>query len=130
MNSTRKPTARRVACAALAVTAAAAPTAAVTSPLAQAGGAGRQPSAHGAGAHVVVLKGRRFHPGAVTIRRGESVTWVWRDGGTEHNVTGARFRSRTQARGSFTVRFTRAGTFNYRCTIHVAEGMVGKVVVH
>jgi len=114
------------ALAALALLAVVAPASAV-GPLAQAGTAA--PSAHGASAHVVVLKGRRFHPSTVTIRTGESVTWVWRDGSIEHNVAGASFHSRTQTHGSFTVRFTHAGTFAYRCTLHAAEGMVGKVVV-
>jgi plastocyanin len=77
--------------------------------------------------HTVVLEDRRFRPSTLTIDRGESVTWVWRDGSTPHNVTAPGFASRTQTHGSFTVRFNRAGTFNYRCTIH--EGMVGKVVV-
>jgi plastocyanin len=45
-------------------------------------------------------------------------------------VTFAGFHSRTQTSGSYTVRFTRSGTFNYRCTIHVREGMRGKIVVH
>ncbi len=79
--------------------------------------------------HTVVLKDLRFHPSTLTIDRGESVTWVWRDGSTPHNVTGPGFVSRTHSHGSFTVRFTHAGTFNYRCTIHAAEGMVGKIVV-
>ncbi len=83
--------------------------------------------ARGASSHEVVLKGLRFHPSTITINPGESVTWVWQDGNVEHNVTGGSFRSRTQTHGSFTVRFTHAGTYNYRCTIH--EGMVGKVVV-
>jgi plastocyanin len=87
-------------------------------------------SAQRAGSHTVVLKDIRFNPSAISIHRGESVTWVWRDGSTEHNVTGTSFHSRTQARGSFTVRFTRAGTYRYRCTIHVAEGMKGTIVVH
>jgi plastocyanin len=82
-----------------------------------------------ASTHTVILKNLRFHPGDVTIDRGDSVTWVWRDGGTEHNVTFNGFHSRTQASGSYTVRFTRAGTFSYRCTLHVAEGMTGKIVV-
>jgi plastocyanin len=115
----------RAVLALLAVTAVAAPAAAVLSPLAQAGASGAD--ARGASSHEVVLKGLRFHPSTVTVNPGESVTWVWQDGHTEHNVTGGGFRSRTQAHGSFTVRFTHAGTFNYRCTIH--EGMVGKVVV-
>ena len=66
----------------------------------------------------------------MNVNVGESVTWEWRDGGIEHNVTASHFRSRTQAHGSFTVQFNHRGTFSYRCTIHVAEGMVGKVVVH
>jgi plastocyanin len=83
-----------------------------------------------ASTHIVTLKGLRFHPSTVNVNRGDSVTWQWRDGGIEHNVTGSHFRSHTQSRGSFTIRFTRKGTFSYRCTIHVSEGMVGKVVVH
>jgi plastocyanin len=82
-----------------------------------------------AATHTVTLKNIRFHPGDLTINRGDSVTWLWRDGETEHNVTFRGFHSRTQSSGSYTVRFTRAGTFSYRCTIHVAEGMTGKIVV-
>jgi plastocyanin len=78
--------------------------------------------------HTVVLKEIRFHPGTLTIHRGESVKWVWRDS-VEHNVTFHSFHSRTQERGSYTVRFNRAGTYNYRCTIHVSEGMRGKIIV-
>jgi plastocyanin len=86
--------------------------------------------ARSASGHTVVLKNIRFHPPTLNIRRGESVTWLWRDGGIEHNVTFHGFHSRTQASGSYTVKFTRSGTFSYRCTIHVAEGMKGKIVVH
>lgn len=85
--------------------------------------------AHIAGTHTVVLKSMRFHPSSITIKRGESVTWVWRDGSLAHNVTGKGFHSRTQSHGSFTERFTKRGTFNYVCTIHVALGMKGRVVV-
>jgi plastocyanin len=80
--------------------------------------------------HTVVLKDSRFHPSTLAIHRGESVTWLWRDEGVAHNVTASGFHSRTQTNGSFTVRFTHVGTFSYRCTIHAAEGMRGKVVVH
>ena len=85
--------------------------------------------AHAAAGHTVVLKDIRFHPGNLTISRGDSVTWQWRDGGTEHNVTFHGFHSRTMGHGSYTVRFTHSGTFNYHCTIHGSEGMVGKIVV-
>lgn len=86
--------------------------------------------AHASGAHDVVLKNIRFHPSTLSIKRGDTVTWLWQDKGISHNVTGHGFKSRTMARGSFSVRFTKSGTFNYHCTIHVHEGMVGKVVVH
>jgi plastocyanin len=92
--------------------------------------AGADPGAGDAQSHTVVLKNTRFHPGTLSIHRGDSVTWLWRDGGVRHNVTGSSFHSRTQGTGSFTVRFTHAGTFAYRCTIHAAEGMRGKIVVH
>jgi plastocyanin len=83
-----------------------------------------------AGSHAVTLKNRLFHPGTLSIKRGESVTWLWRDGSTEHNVTFHGFHSRTMASGSYTVRFLNRGTFSYRCTIHAAEGMRGRIVVH
>ena len=84
--------------------------------------------AHGAAGHTVVLKDFRFRPGDLTIRHGDSVTWVWGDG-EEHNVTSSSFHSRTMSHGSFTVRFNRKGTFSYRCTLHEREGMRGKIVV-
>ncbi len=104
--------------------------AAVALPAAAIAGADVAPTARLAQNHTVVLKNTRFHPAALSIHRGDSVTWLWRDGGLRHNVTASGFHSRTQATGSFTVRFNRAGTFDYRCTIHVAEGMKGKIVVH
>jgi plastocyanin len=50
--------------------------------------------------HTVTLKDIAFHPGDLSINHGDSVTWVWRDGET------------------------------YDCTLHVAEGMKGKIIVH
>jgi plastocyanin len=82
-----------------------------------------------ASTHTVTLKNLSFHPATLSIHRGDSVRWVWQDGGVEHNVTGARFHSRTMGSGSFTERFTHSGTFNYHCTIHVSVGMKGKIVV-
>ncbi len=82
----------------------------------------------GAAARTVTLRNIEFHPATVSIRRGESVHWVWRDN-TEHNVTFRAFHSPTQLTGSYTVRFVRTGVYNYHCTIHVSEGMRGRVVV-
>jgi plastocyanin len=85
---------------------------------------------HIASTHTVTLSHIRYHPSTLRIKRGDSVRWLWEDRGTEHNVTGKGFKSKTMGRGSFSVRFTRAGTFNYHCTIHVSEGMRGRIVVH
>jgi plastocyanin len=85
--------------------------------------------ARAASTHVVTLREFLFHPGTLKIRRGDRVKWVWEDS-TEHNVTFHSFHSRTQEKGTYTVRFTHAGTFNYRCTIHFEEGMKGKIIVH
>lgn len=88
-----------------------------------------QGDAHASSGHTVVLKNIRFNPATLNIHRGDTVTWLWRDGSTAHNVTGGGFRSRTMSHGSFTVRFTHKGTFSYRCTIHASLGMRGKIVV-
>lgn len=88
-----------------------------------------QGGAHASSGHTVVLKNLHFNPATLSIRRGDTVTWLWRDGSTQHNVTGSGFKSRTMSHGSFTVRFTRRGTFSYHCTIHVSLGMRGKIVV-
>jgi plastocyanin len=85
--------------------------------------------ARAARAHTVTLHEFRFHPATLNVNRGDTVKWVWRDQ-VEHNVTFRSFHSRTQVAGTYTVRFNHRGTFNYHCTIHVEEGMRGKVIVH
>ena len=84
-----------------------------------------------AGVKRVVLKDIDFSPATVTIRRGDSVRWVWRDPRVSHDVTSRgrlRFRSsETKLTGTHTVRFRRKGTYRYVCTIH--PSMLGKVVV-
>jgi plastocyanin len=66
----------------------------------------------------------------VTVRRGTTVTWVWR-GHVRHNVfvrSGpVRFRSRTVARGTFSRRMTKAGTYRIVCTIHPGMAMTLRV---
>jgi plastocyanin len=84
--------------------------------------------ASAARSHTVILHEFRFHPPTLTIRKGDSVKWLWRDQ-VEHNVTFRSVHSRTQESGTYTVRFNRTGTFNYHCTIHVSEGMRGKIIV-
>jgi len=88
-------------------------------------------AAQAAPAKQVVLRDIDFSPRTVTVRRGGSVRWTWRDGRTPHDVTSRgrpRFRSSaTKDTGTHLVRFTRRGTYRYVCTIH--PGMAGKVIV-
>ena len=49
------------------------------------------------------------------------------DGSIPHNVTFKGFGSKTKTSGSYTVRFSRGGTYSYRCTIH--PGMKGHITV-
>jgi plastocyanin len=93
------------------------------------GARGAKGSARAAATHKVTLSGFSFHPGTLTINRGDTVTWSWRIPKSEHNVTFHSVHSRTGSSGSLSVRFTHAGTFSYICTVHVNKGMRGKVIV-
>lgn len=89
------------------------------------------PTADAARTKTVVIEDIAFSPETARISRGDRVRWVWRDGSTPHNVRSRgsrRFKgSGTKTDGSHTVRFTRAGTYRYVCTVHI--GMDAKVVV-
>ncbi len=72
-----------------------------------------------------------YSPKTITIQAGESVTWT-SSGPSPHTVTAddGSFDSGTLNVGdSFSHTFTTAGTFAYHCEFHVAQGMVGTVVV-
>jgi plastocyanin len=79
----------------------------------------------------VAIKDIDFHPARLVVHRGDTVRWRFLDESTSHNVTskGApRFRSSpTKRTGSYSFRFTRSGTYRYRCTIH--PNMVARIVV-
>jgi plastocyanin len=65
----------------------------------------------------------------VTVKRGTTVTWVWR-GRSAHNVSArgaARFTSPIQKRGSFSRRVVRRGTYRVVCTLHPGMRMTLKV---
>lgn len=76
----------------------------------------------------VTLKNIAFKPKVVTIARGGTVTWVWRDGNIPHNVKGPGFKSKTQSKGTYRHTFKRKGTFTVVCTLHL-PGMKMKVKV-
>ena len=90
-------------------------------------------SAGAATTKVVSIRDIDFKPSTVRVTRGSTVEWRFLDAatGTPHNVrsTGRlRFRgSATKTTGTHRVRFRRAGTYRYVCTIH--PGMDGRVVV-
>jgi plastocyanin len=91
-------------------------------------------SAVAAASHLITLKQIQFHPGTLHIKRGESVTWKWEDADidTQHNVTstGAKHfkSSTTKMTGTYTVKFTKVGTYKFECTIH-PESMTGAIIV-
>jgi plastocyanin len=78
----------------------------------------------------VAVANNVFSPSTVNITTGQTVRWTWNSGGVNHNVTfGVDPSSTTKGSGTFDRTFDAAGTFAYHCTIHVAEGMAGSVVV-
>ena len=81
----------------------------------------------GTASRVKMVDGNRFRPATLTVSRGTRVRWVNRDN-VGHTTTGDSWDSGRVAPGdAFSKRFRRAGTFDYRCTIHV--GMTGTIVV-
>lgn len=79
----------------------------------------------------VVIRNIAFSPAKLAVSRGATVTFRFQDGDTNHNVTSVgtkRFKSSpTKGSGTYRVRFTRAGTYRYVCTLHI--GMKGSVTV-
>ena len=78
-------------------------------------------------AHTVAQSGRAFHPGEVTINRGESLTFTNNDAFIHQIYVVGLFDSDEKAPGeNLTESFTQAGTFEVRCHIHPKM----KLVVH
>lgn len=90
-------------------------------------GSGSSPSASG---NMVMIKGFAFHPSSLTVKVGTKVTFVNEDSVT-HTATSssnAPIDSGNLTKGqSYTVTFTKAGTYSYTCTIH--PYMKGTIVV-
>jgi plastocyanin len=64
--------------------------------------------------------GFAFAPKSVTVKKGQKVTWTNSDP-APHNITSSdgTIKSKDFTKGqSFTYTATKAGTFNYICTIH------------
>jgi plastocyanin len=73
----------------------------------------------------VAVKDNVFSQRSLTVSRGTTVRWTWKGHGL-HNVTVVRgpvaFRSSTKRSGTYSHRFTRAGTYVLVCSVH-APGM-------
>lgn len=75
----------------------------------------------------VAVKDNFFSPSTASVKKGTTVKWAWK-GSNPHNVTGSGgLKSSTMSSGSYSKKFTKKGTFSYRCTIH--SGMNGKIKV-
>ncbi|MDX6719100.1 MAG: hypothetical protein QOJ63_1354 [Solirubrobacteraceae bacterium] len=88
--------------------------------------------ASAASVKTVALKDIAFSPKSLSITRGSTVRFAFRDATTTHNVTSVgRRRFSTignRSRGAQSRTFTRAGTYRYECTLH--PGMTGRISVH
>jgi plastocyanin len=89
-------------------------------------GPGPTPPAGPTGA-TVRLQDLSFKPADVTIKAGQSVSWVWADAPTVHDVTFPDFHSPLQANGTYSHVFATAGTYPFRCSVHPT--MTGTVTV-
>ena len=78
----------------------------------------------------VSMKDIEFDPSEVTVKVGDTVTWV-NDDSVGHDVTADEFKSgepgAMQGGDTFEHKFEKAGTFQYVCSVH--PGMDGSVVV-
>jgi plastocyanin len=87
------------------------------------------PEASGGGTEVS-MKDIKFDPTDVTVKAGDTVTWV-NDDSVGHDVTGDGFKSgepgAMQNGDTFEHTFDQAGTFDYVCSVH--PGMEGSVKV-
>ena len=78
--------------------------------------------------HDVDIKGFKFLPAVVTVRKGDTVRWVNMDN-VPHDATGDGWATRTPLRKGETaeVTFDTPGTYDYICSIH--PNMKAQVVV-
>ena len=94
------------------------------------GGTGGTGGTGGPGANEVFIQGMAFNPSSITVSAGTTITWTNKDA-IAHTVTSNTnlFNSGSIAsKGTFSFKFTSAGTFSYFCSIH--PSMVASVIVN
>jgi halocyanin-like protein len=85
-------------------------------------------------------QGFKFDPADVTIDAGTTVRWVWTGEGGQHNVVEAdgeeplddpSFESELvgEEGHEYSYTFEESGTFDYVCSVHINQGMIGSVQV-
>lgn len=114
-----------------------------TSPPPSGGTGGNGGNTGGSTSADITVQNNQFNPTGTTVAPGTTVTWTWNSctgdgyGGqlcTDHSVVfddGVRPGSGVQSSGSFTSKFTNAGSYSYHCSIHgtATSGMRGTVTV-
>ncbi|MBL4862570.1 MAG: T9SS type A sorting domain-containing protein [Crocinitomicaceae bacterium] len=84
----------------------------------------------------VTASGFTFTPSSITINVGDTVRWT--NSGGNHNVNGTTltFPSNPESFGNatgfgwtYSYVFNTAGTYDYRCDVHISVGMVGDITV-
>jgi plastocyanin len=77
--------------------------------------------------NTVNIQGSAFSPATITIKVGDTVTWVNKDS-VGHTIVSSTFQSTLLDTGqSYKMTFNEVGTFDYHCSVH--PSMVGKVIV-
>jgi plastocyanin len=91
--------------------------------------AGTDTTTGGAKTVQVIMSNRAYDPATVTIKVGDTVTWVNQDA-PKHDVVAdnGEFKSDLFDKGAtFSFTFAKAGTYPYHCSIH--PGMTGTIIV-
>ena len=77
--------------------------------------------------NAINIKNFSFNPGAITIKKGSTITWANNDS-APHTIKSATFNSEIlDKKQSFSFTFNQTGTFSYLCSIH--PSMTGKIIV-
>jgi plastocyanin len=85
--------------------------------------------------HRVAVSDFQFRPATVNAVVGDTVTWTWRNG--MHTTTSTSIPQGARSWDApidsvntrFRVKLRVAGTYQYQCTFHFFQGMVGTIVV-
>jgi plastocyanin len=84
----------------------------------------------GPGANEVFIQNMAFKPGTITVTVNTTINWTNKDG-LDHTVTsntGLFDSGIMKSNGTYSYKFTSAGTYSYHCTIHPT--MTGTVQVN